>query len=778
MKKTKNRSKIVDFINRVYEKFVKTPWLPDPGQNRVAETLHLLTSAIIVIALATITITPFVFADITNGLALTGAFLLLTILVHILNQIGKVSLAAHIFIYSIWVIDTVIIVLSDGFFSPYLSSYVTITVMGGLILGGIAAYHFAGISILSALILFFLNTQGLMPDPIINFTPIALVVIAAVGIIIPAWTLILVIRRYDSTFKELTKKELVLSQTNQDLVREISARKDAETLQLESEDRLKSALMDSPFPTMLHADDGEIILVNNAWVEKSGYSIRQLRTIDDWLNTCFRENASAVEEEINQLIQSPDKQYENHYTLYTERGIPLSWILRWTQLPQLPDGRNLILTIASDMTDLLDVESALRESEENLSRFSLLTNDGIWDWDLQTDRVYFDPRYYTMAGYEVDEFPHLLEEFRKRVHPDDVEKVFKNAEDHLKGIENRFDVEFRFLRKDGSWLWVMGRGKITEQDENGNPLRFIGTHTDISAQKAVEEKLNHYQLQLEDIVEDRTKRLNERISEVERLNAALTNILDDYQTANEKLSSMSISLSDTYHELESFTFSVSNDLRIPLNKIKESSEKLFMNPPAASDRKALGQIKAMRDNAQHLDDLITDLIKVSTLGRQNINPVPLDPALLIEEIVDSFSDQINERKIKIDIKDLPHCIADEDMLKQALQNMISNAVKFTQKEKKPRITIGYQPDESGSRVIYYIKDNGVGFNMVDMEKVFDTFQRLHNQDEFQGSGVGLALAKKIINRHGGEIWVETAEKKGATFYFDLELSKISEANNQ
>lgn len=762
-----NFSRLEKFFERITEKYLKIPQLPDPRQYQVAETLQTLSSIILLIGLATISITPFVFSNITFGLAITGSIIVFILLVQHLNRKGKVNLAAHLFVYAIWIIDTTIIVLSDGFNSSYLSSYVAITVMGGLILGGMSAYHFAGISIISILVLFFLDSMGMMLDPLISFTPIALIIISFVSIFLAASTLILVITKYEENFKELQEKEESLTQSNQDLIWEIQARKEAETLQKQSEDRLKSALMESPFPTMLHADNGEIIIVNTAWIEKTGYSTRQIGSIEEWLNNCFRENATQVENEISQLVHSSQIQRDGNYTLYTEDGSTLNWVLRWTKLSKLPDGRNLVLTIATDKTGLKDVESALRESEENLSKFSLLTNDGIWDWDLKTDSVRFDPLYYTMAGYEVNEFPHLLEEFKKRVHPDDVELVFGNAEDHLSGKIERFSVEFRFLKKDGSWLWVLGRGKITEQDEDGNPLQFVGTHTDISAQKAIEEKLSHYQLQLEDIVEDRTHRLNERILEVERLNAALTNILDDYQTANEKLSSMSASLTDTYQELESFTYSVSNDLRVPLNKVKESTQTLLKKYPSKLDQKALEYIESVHDNALLMDDLIESLIELSLLGRQAINPIQIDPSPLVEDILNTYSDQIKKRKIKIDIKDLPPCCADENLLKIALHNLISNAVKFTKNKKKPEITIGYLPDQTEHRVIYFVKDNGVGFNMEDTERVFDTFQRLHSEDEFPGSGIGLALAKKVINRHGGKIWVETAENEGATFYFDL-----------
>ena len=776
MNKDNNSSKVLKWATKIFENYLKIPQLPDPKQYHVAETLHTLSSIILVIGIAIISISPFIFTNIVLGLAITGSILVFIIIVQFLNRRGKVNLAAQIFVYGIWITDTVIIVLSGGFYSSFLPGYVTISIVGGLILGGLATYHFAGISIFSMLLLFFFNSQGLIPDPIIIFTPIALIIISIVAIIMAAITLIMVITKYRENFNALAEKEQSLSYANEELVWQVKAREEAETLQKQSEEQLNSALMNSPYPTMLHDENGEIILMNTAWIEKSGYSTRQSRSIEDWLKYCFRENASKISEEIDTLLQSTQKQREGFYTLYSEDGSTHNWILRWTQLPKLPNGRNLVLTIASDMTNLKDVETALRESEENLSKFSLLTNDGIWDWDLKTDSVHFDPLYYTMAGYEVDEFPHFLEEFRKRIHPDDVEKVFKNAEDHLAGKIEMFLVEFRFLSKDGSWLWIMGRGKVTEQDEYGNSLRFVGTHTDISAQKAVEAKLSHYKLELEDIVEDRTQRLNERISEVERLNTALTNILDDYQIANEKLSSVSTSLNDTYKELESFTYSVSNDLRIPLNRVKESSQTLLNKYPAKIDKKALAYIESVHKNALIMDDIIENITKLSLLGKQAINLTSIDPAKLLEDIISSYSDQIKIRKIKIVVKDLPHCCADEDLLKIALNSLLSNAVKFTQKQKNPEITIGYLPDQSNQRVIYYIKDNGVGLDMKDKEKIFDTFQRSHNQDEFPGIGIGLALAKKIFKRHGGEIWVEATEKDGATFYFDLERTASDQEN--
>jgi diguanylate cyclase len=132
---------------------------------------------------------------------------------------------------------------------------------------------------------------------------------------------------------------------------------------------------------------------------------------------------------------------------------------------------------------------ASHESAERLRLAMMVANDGLWDWDLATNEVYFDPRYYLMAGYAVDAFPHRLEEFQQRVHPDDVAQVMAEAQAHLNGQTGRFEVEFRFRKRDGDYLWILGKGQIVERDAQGRPLRFVGTHSDITERKRAEEAL-------------------------------------------------------------------------------------------------------------------------------------------------------------------------------------------------------------------------------------------------------------------------------------------------
>ncbi|MFN3660702.1 MAG: PAS domain-containing protein, partial [Brevinematales bacterium] len=146
------------------------------------------------------------------------------------------------------------------------------------------------------------------------------------------------------------------------------------------------------------------------------------------------------------------------------------------------------------------ITERLRLNEDRLYKTMLAINDGIWDWNLRTNEVYYSPRYYTMSGYEVDEFPHRPEEFFSRVHPDDILRVQKEVEKHFNGEVERFVLEFRFRRKDNSWQWILARGYIVERNERGQPVRFLGTHTDISDRKQAEQALLEHKNRYEAIV--------------------------------------------------------------------------------------------------------------------------------------------------------------------------------------------------------------------------------------------------------------------------------------
>lgn len=767
MTKKKAKTSFFEKSIQAMEDWVKTPLYDDRNQQRKAEILHILSSMVLMVGFGTLTIAPFIFTNPVGGISVTIGIMVLIFIVQVLNRRGHIQIAALVFVATVWLIDIYLILFSGGFNSLFLSSFISIVIMGGLILGEMYVFHLAGISIASYLLLFFIDFRGLTPDILVEFTPVAIILINTVNLFLAATGLVIVLTRYEQNFEELVQNENTLENTNLDLQREIQAREESDSLLKQSENRLKSALMESPYPTMLHAENGEILLVNTAWIENSGYSPEKLPRFGDWLDHLFRDSSPQVVAIIDQLGRDDVSGLDGIFDIFKLNGDTLKWYTRWTRLPALADGRSLFLTMATDLTDLLTIESALREREETLSVFALVTNDGLWDWDLQTDQVIFNPRYYTIAGYEVNEFDHDLEEFRKRVHPDDVEEVFSQAEKHLNGEIDRFNVEFRFLHKDNSWLWIMGRGKITEQDANGNPRRFVGTHTDISAQKAVEENLNIYKLQLEDVVDDRTQELNQRINEVERLNIALTNILDDYQTANERLSILRDNLSAANQELESLTYSLSTHLLKPILTIQETAKKLSKNTSKSLSQMELDAVKEIQVSAEQVNHQIDDLLRISQLSQQSLQYEKIDLGKLVNKVLKSHAAEIKKNKTKTIVKDLPPCYGDRELLEKVFDNLITNGIKYSAGEEHPEIHIGYQPDQDSDRVIYFIRDNGIGFDPEDEDLIFGTFRKLNNQVNHPGTGIGLTLAKLIINKHEGKIWADSEKGKGATFYFDL-----------
>lgn len=221
-------------------------------------------------------------------------------------------------------------------------------------------------------------------------------------------------------------------------------------------------------------------------------------------------------------------------------------------------------------------------------------------------------------------------------------------------------------------------------------------------------------------------------------------------------------------ELESFTYSVSHDLRAPLRSVNGYANVLLEDYGDQLDDDAKKTINVIARNGQRMGELIDDLLDFSRLGRRDI----VKTAVSMEATVHQVIDEIKEAKhysdrLSIEIKTLPDANADPSMIRQVWYNLISNSIKYSGKTLNPAIEIG--SFIKGDYVCYYVKDNGVGFDMAYANKLFGIFQRLHKQNEFEGTGVGLALIKRIIDRHHGQVWAEGELGKGARFFFSLPI---------
>ena len=220
------------------------------------------------------------------------------------------------------------------------------------------------------------------------------------------------------------------------------------------------------------------------------------------------------------------------------------------------------------------------------------------------------------------------------------------------------------------------------------------------------------------------------------------------------------------NELEAFSYSVSHDLRAPLRAIDGFSRMVLRDYAVLLPDDGQRRLQTVRDSAQHMGQLIDDLLAFSRLGRQQINQTHIDMEKLAHDVFNELKTQASGHKIKFTVAPLPATRGDKAMIRQVLVNLFLNAMKFTRTREKAVIECGYASQLDGGA--YYVRDNGVGFDMQYVNKLFGVFQRLHSANEFEGTGVGLALVQRIVHRHGGRVWAESQVNQGTTFYFTIE----------
>jgi signal transduction histidine kinase len=219
-------------------------------------------------------------------------------------------------------------------------------------------------------------------------------------------------------------------------------------------------------------------------------------------------------------------------------------------------------------------------------------------------------------------------------------------------------------------------------------------------------------------------------------------------------------------ELDSFAYSVSHDLRAPLRGMDAFSQILQKKYAAQMDEDAQHCLHMIRDNAQQMGRLIDDLLAFSRLSQQPLRKEQVDQQALVRTVLQAFQMEQRDRRFDLEVGELPAVEADPRLLKQVWVNLISNALKYTRARDKAMIRVG--SEKNNGTPVYFVQDNGVGFDMRYAHKLFGVFQRLHRAEDYEGTGVGLAIVQRIIARHGGQIWAKAAKNQGAAFYFTLE----------
>ena len=259
--------------------------------------------------------------------------------------------------------------------------------------------------------------------------------------------------------------------------------------------------------------------------------------------------------------------------------------------------------------------------------------------------------------------------------------------------------------------------------------------------------------------------LEQRIDELSRVNIELQREIAKRIQAEEEIKSYDAKLENANKELETFAYSVSHDLRTPLRAIDGFSRILLEDFTEKLDDEGRRVLNVIRSNTVRMGQLIDDILSFSRLGRIEMNVLDIDMGKLVRSVVNELKPTVNDRNVELIIDTLPPSQGDKAMIRVVMVNLINNAIKFTRPRTVARIEIGGQSENNENS--YFVRDNGVGFDMNYLNKLFGVFQRLHSQDEFEGTGIGLALVKQVITRHGGRVWAEGKVDEGAVIHFTL-----------
>jgi PAS domain S-box-containing protein len=371
------------------------------------------------------------------------------------------------------------------------------------------------------------------------------------------------------------------------------------------------------------------------------------------------------------------------------------------------------------------VSSAIRDiterkrAEEELESFFKLSLDmlAVADFDGYFKRL--NPVWERVLGWSREQL--LARPFLDFVHPDDREATAAESAGLARGLET-LSFTNRYLCADGSYRWL-----LWNSTPDPGSRRIYAAARDVTQMRLAEEQ-----------IEKLNRELKRRVGELASLN----------------------------QELEAFSYSVSHDLRAPLRHIDGFTRLLERHAGPALDEKARHYLATIEDSVRQMGNLIDELLAFSRLGRAEVRSATVDLTTLARETIREVERDVNGRDVRWTVGELPPVSGDASLLRQVFVNLLSNAVKYTSPRAVTSIEVGSLPGGHGE-VVCFVRDNGVGFDMRYVDKLFGVFQRLHGAGEFEGTGIGLANVRRVIQRHGGKTWAEGAVNEGATFYFSL-----------
>lgn len=375
----------------------------------------------------------------------------------------------------------------------------------------------------------------------------------------------------------------------------------------------------------------------------------------------------------------------------------------------------------NDISEQIALQKSLQESDQRWMYALEGAGDGVWDWNLLTDEVFYSNSLKRMLGYETDEFGSSISEWSKRVHPDDLQECYTYLNDHFSGKTKNYLSEHRMKHKSGNYIWVLDRGKVITRDSKNRPTRMIGTHTDITYNKEVEAKLHHTIEKERELVELKSR----------------------------------------------FVSIASHEFRTPLSTILAATEVLSDYRAKMTEEDINKRLTKIKEQVNNLTIIVEDILGLSRLqeGAQNLNLSTFD----LIEFSKSLAVEIEEsKKVKriIFSSFSPSFIINLDigLMRQIIMNLLSNALKFS------RSKVFLNIEESEKNILIKVADKGIGIPATEIKSILDPFTRGNNTTGIPGTGLGLSIVNEAVKKHGGKMLIYSKIKKGTTVSIYLPLN--------
>lgn len=498
--------------------------------------------------------------------------------------------------------------------------------------------------------------------------------------------------------------------------RDITDRNDLEVKLRTNQKLLQQFVKHTPNAVAMFNTSLEYIVASDAWYRDYGIEGKDIIGVHHYEVFPEIKNLPEWQERHQRALRGETIRSERD-SFVREDG-STSW-LRYVIQPWMNERDEIggIIMFTEVITARVELERNLENSEKRFNLAVQGTTAGIWDWvDVNNDKEWWSPRFYQLLGYEPDEIEPSVTTFSSLLHPDDQEMTFKMVDRHFKR-RTPFLVEYRLRTKSGKYRWFLGSGQAT-WDESGVPVRMVGTIIDIHSRKMAEEA--------------------------------------EIQHARD--------LAEKNKELEEFTYVASHDLQEPVRTISSFVELFRETYSEKLDDEALKWLDFMQGASERSQKLIIDLLEYSRIGKARELGC-IDVNKLLRNIETDLQASIKKNKARIVYENLPVIDGYETELRLLFQNLIGNGIKFKKPNENPIITIAHTNVDGFHH--FTVSDNGIGIEQKYFDKVFVIFRRLHGKSEYEGTGIGLAHCKKVVDLHHGKIWITSTVGHGTSFHFTI-----------